>query len=53
MDIARFEAGGVTKLALAATYGVSDVMIGVIVRGLHPNTNEALVWKGGEEGWAR
>lgn len=37
--VARFNAGGVTKAALAREFGVSDVLVGMIVRGsrrLHP-----------------
>jgi hypothetical protein len=49
---ARFAAGGVTKWALGKEYGVTDVMIGKIVRGERVNTNTALVWKGEAHGWS-
>lgn len=49
----RFAAGGVTKWQLGREYGVTDVMIGVIVRGERPNTNEALVWNALLGAWVR
>jgi hypothetical protein len=47
---ARFAAGGVSKIQLGKDYGVTDVRIGQIVRGLGLIPSDAVVWKDGQ-GW--